>query len=257
MAASAADAPAPEFACAVCLEEYPEEAAAQLPCCVIPTTATTRFCRRCIEIICESAPGGVGRCPNCRSYLRVTEAGQLETAEQMDTCTLCQQVRVIVESRGRLKLCDACLLGANHALRYECEQCRRFQRIPHPMWRYQRTPTEFGDNTWACHVRCNTQTRWRIAPQDAALVPVADTPESWGLREQWLAAVREQRLRERQGGAPPPPRAQVEGGGDLTTLLACGGLLLAWGFSSERLALGIFLICVVLFFAVRGFRGQA
>jgi hypothetical protein len=33
---------------------------------------------------------------------------------------------------------------------------------------------------------------------DLEQVPMADLPESWGRRDDWLATVREQRLRERQ-----------------------------------------------------------
>lgn len=192
------------FSCAVCLEDYPEEACAELPCCTIPATATTRFCRRCLEIICESAPGGVGRCPNCRSYVRVSETGGLETADQMGTCTMCTQLRVIVESRGPIMLCDSCLLGTNHALRYECDGCGRFQRIPHPMWRYQQTPNDFGTDTWFCHVRCNAQTHWRLAMQDASLVPPADTPESWGRQVLTLAHVLSMFSRTCQARTCPP-----------------------------------------------------
>ena len=65
--------------CAVCLEDGLGEAdMAELPCCTIPPTSTTRFCRRCLEVICERATGGVGRCPNCRAFLRVAASGALE-----------------------------------------------------------------------------------------------------------------------------------------------------------------------------------
>ena len=36
-----------EFSCAICLDDYPEAEAAHLPCCVIPESSTTRFCKRC------------------------------------------------------------------------------------------------------------------------------------------------------------------------------------------------------------------
>ena len=185
--------------CAICLEDGLAEAdMAELPCCTIPPTSTTRFCRRCLEVICERATGGVGRCPNCRAFLRVAASGALELTGEVEVCTMCAQVRTIVARRtDGLKLCDACFLGASHALRYECDRCGRYQRIPHPMWRYQRTANEFGDTTWYCHARCETHTNWRVAPRDAPLVPPDDCPATWGRREEWLAAVREQRLRER------------------------------------------------------------
>lgn len=196
------------MACAICLEDMVDEnPVAQLPCCTIPPTATTQYCQRCLEVVCEHGPGGVGRCPNCRSYLRVCADRRLEVAEHTDTCSLCSQPRVIVEERGPMKLCDACLLGTRHSLRYECERCRRFQRIPHPMWRYQPTPNEFGDTTWFCHLECFSQTHWRIHEQDAASVPPHDCPESWGRRDEWLAAIREQRRREVRGGERPATAA--------------------------------------------------
>jgi hypothetical protein len=37
-----------------------------------------------------------------------------------------------------------------------------------------------------------------VALVDLDQVPMADLPESWGRRDDWLATVREQRLRERQ-----------------------------------------------------------
>jgi hypothetical protein len=153
-----------------------------------------------MDVICVQGPGGVGRCPNCRSYVKKADGGGgFEVADQVDTCSLCNQVRVIVAEDGRLKMCDACTLGRQHPLLYECEGCGRFQRIPHPMWRYQeRGPNAFGTVTWACHVRCQAQTHWRVAPNDAARVPAFDCPEGWGRRDEWLAAVREQR---RRGGA--------------------------------------------------------
>ena len=193
------DAAGADFTCAVCLEEYDEAEAALLPCCAIPASSTTRFCGRCIEIICERSTSGVGRCPNCRAFLRVGEGGNLEVTDQTDTCSCCNQVRVIVQMQGHVLLCDACLFGTEMPLLYECEGCGRYQRIPHPMYRYQPTPGEFGNNTWACHVRCAAQTRWRLKPSELDSVPVEDCPDSWGLREQWLASVREQRRQVRCG----------------------------------------------------------
>ena len=71
--------------CAVCLEDGLGEAdMAELPCCTIPPTSTTRFCRRCLEVICERATGGVGRCPNCRAFLRVAASGALELTGEVE-----------------------------------------------------------------------------------------------------------------------------------------------------------------------------
>jgi len=44
------------------------------------------------------------------------------------------------------------------------------------MYRYQRSPAEYGDTTWACNATCFRQTRWRIHPRDLGLVPIEDVP---------------------------------------------------------------------------------
>ena len=59
-------------------------------------------------------------------------------------------------------------------------------------------PEEFGHDTWACR-RCQDQTHFRIEPGEIHFVPLDDCPESWGRREEWLAAVRAQRRREMRG----------------------------------------------------------
>ena len=188
--------------CAVCWQEGQE--IARLPCCTAPAGSTMLFCVRCIEIICEQAPGGVGRCPTCREFIKKGSGqGTFEVADRVETCTLCRQARLIIgEIRGG-PVCDACMLGQGNPLRYECERCRRNQRIPHPMYRYQPTAERFGDVTWACHVGCNAQTHWRVATADVHLVPAADAPESWGVRDAWLDRVRAQRRQERVGGVAP------------------------------------------------------
>jgi hypothetical protein len=83
---------------------------------------------------------------------------------------------------------------------------------------------------------CADFTMRRVVPADVGRVPPDDCPESWGRREEWLAQVREVRLRERRGGLgarPAPPRAQAaaEGGG-------LGG------------AMGQFLMAVAILFAL-------
>lgn len=93
-------------------------------------------------------------------------------------------------------MCDACLLGMRYQLHYECQRCHKAQQIPHPMWRYQETPLEFGNITWACHRDCGDYTHWRVIPEDAAKVPDFDCPDGWGRRDDWLATVRRQRHME-------------------------------------------------------------
>ena len=191
--------------CAVCWQETEQFAA--LPCCTAPAGSSMQYCVRCIEIICESGPGGVGRCPTCRGFIKKAGApGTFTVADRVERCAMCQQDRTIVGEVRGAPVCDACLLGVRLPLRYECERCHRNQRIPHPMYRYQQTAQEFGNNTWACRVGCGDFTHWRIIEADADKVPDEDAPPGWGRREDWLARIREQRRLERAGGGAGRPR---------------------------------------------------
>ena len=82
---------------------------------------------------------------------RVSDAWRarlVKPSHELRTCSWWAQVRVIVEVRFHANLCEACLFGVQHTLRYECDGCMRLQRIPHPMWRYEAMPVEFGNVTW-------------------------------------------------------------------------------------------------------------
>ncbi|KAJ1632758.1 hypothetical protein T492DRAFT_590794 [Pavlovales sp. CCMP2436] len=170
-----------------------------MPCCGVEGS-TTWYCRRCIEIICENAPGGVGMCPIGCGPITIADGVVSKAQHVQAKCLLCLQVRQI--SRGG-QLCAACQLGSQHALRYECDRCGRTQRIPHPMWRYQTDgPGPFGTSTWACHQGCGDYTHWRIIAADVANVPPVDAPPTWGQQGAWLAQVRDQRHNElRAAGA--------------------------------------------------------
>ena len=184
------------FACAVCFEELPASARAPLmPCCGV-ASSTVVFCRRCVEIICERGVRGIGRCPTCSSSIEFVGGALVQRAARIGRCGICLQPRELV---GESNWCDACALGRANALRYECERCGCYQRIAHPMYRYQATAAEFGTTTWACNQRCGAQRNWRVVPDDAYLVPAADCPPGWGRRSAWLAAVRDQRRREMLG----------------------------------------------------------
>lgn len=160
-----------------------------MPCCG-RAGSTLAYCRRCIEIICEQGRGA-GRCPSCREYIAVKDGGVVVT-ENRPQCRMCWQERALVDQG----LCDACLLGAEYCFRYECDQCHGVQQIPHPMWRYQASPSAFGIATWACHAACGGQTHWRITPEDVTSIPLIECPEAWGRRETWLAVVQHQRRME-------------------------------------------------------------
>ena len=199
MSDTAGEEPAPEvlahedaLTCAICLDSTEFVV---MPCCGPGhESSTTRFCARCVEVICDQA-GGVGRCPRCRAWISVEASGAIVQSEARGTCLMCRQSTIIIAHNR----CDACLLGDRHRLQYECDRCHRLQMIPHPMWRHQETPEAFGGATWACHGGCGDYTHWRVAPHDVARVPADDAPESWGVRDEWLARVRAIRNAERTG----------------------------------------------------------
>jgi hypothetical protein len=119
----------------------------------------------------------------------IDAAGSLHIEERHAQCLCCRQNRVIVAAN----CCSACVLGLRLALVYECDHCQELQRIPHPMWRYQPTPEEFGNDTWACH-HCHQQSHWRVHGDHLLLIPPEHCPEGWGRREEWLEQVRAQRI---------------------------------------------------------------
>jgi hypothetical protein len=140
------------FECAICWGDIPGLPTA-LPCCGAPPAgSTTCYCKRCLEVICETALGGMGRCPTCREFIQVVD-GELAVAEGLETCCVCNQARPVAETlRDGRPLCTACALGIRNPLRYECERCHRVGPVPHPMYRYQVSPATFGNNTWFCQV---------------------------------------------------------------------------------------------------------
>ena len=188
----------PAFECAICWQDVCGEPAT-LPCCGrAPAGSTTVYCARCLEIICETSPCGVGRCPTCSGFMQKAPGGGLTVAAGIDECGVCHQARPVAERLRGTPVCGACSLGVRHPLRYECERCHRVQRIPHPMYRYQVDgPAAFGNNSWFCGGgECQDFTKWRVHPADVQRVPADDCPEAWGRREDWFAQVRVQRLRE-------------------------------------------------------------
>ncbi|CAL1155885.1 unnamed protein product [Cladocopium goreaui] len=106
-------------------------------------------------------------------------AGVLSISENRQQCLMCCQMHIIV-GQG---MCEACNLGRRFCFRYECARCHRIQEIPHPMWRYQKGPNDYGTASWACHEGCDAFTHWRIIPEDVSQVPATECPESWGHSE--------------------------------------------------------------------------
>lgn len=167
-----------------------------------------QYCVRCVEVICETNPAGVGRCPTCRAFIKKGQVeGTFAIADRTEMCTMCRQNKVIVAEIQGHPLCDSCHMGRQNPLRYECERCHGIQRIPHPLYRYQATADAFSTDTWACHVGCGDFTHWRVIVADTANVPAHDAPEGWGRRDEWVAQIRERRRRERAEGRRPPAGA--------------------------------------------------
>ena len=192
--------------CAVCLETFNDTdcVPARLPCCQ-RETSTFGVCLGCLEEICNHytvEAGRVGKCPRCRERLYVSADGVVSNAPQpRGKCRTCLQERVLLAG-GK---CDACLLGSQFALTYECDRCGGHQRIPHPMWRDQASPGEFGSVTWACHNACGDYTRWRVIAADLGRVPMHDTPEGWDMLDSWLEQLRAEQMRV-PARSPPEER---------------------------------------------------
>ena len=181
-----------EFQCAICYEDCTTEAI--MPCCHNPNSSL-KYCTDCISIICETPPG---RCPTCRSCISYNSTnGTVTINEEMNQCRICRQNRTIVDERRQI--CEGCLLGRQFCFNYECDGCHRIQKIPHPMWKYQVKPTEMSTETWACNLGCLAQTHWKIISDQVGLIPPEHCPETWGRREEWLAAVREERRARLRG----------------------------------------------------------
>ena len=161
---------------------------------------------RCLEILCDQGTNSIGRCPTCRTFFTI-DGGVVANCENIGQCRMCRHNKVIIDHNKY----DACLFGSLHVLTYECNRCHCFQRIPHPMWRYQPSPNDFSTASWACHARCHDYTNWKIVPCDVARVPVQDMPASWGRQEDALDAVR--RVRAQEGAAATVARGSG-GGGD-------------------------------------------
>lgn len=186
------------FTCSICfLDQLPRTDFIKMPCCYIEGSST-QYCKSCINIIAHTGfDGRIGKCPTCSSPYKIENGVVVQSLTTEGICSMCLQMKCIVDMDR--SFCDACLLGSNYRFKYECDRCHLIQTIPHPMWRYQETPDTFGAVTWACHRRCGDYTHWKIVAEDVTKIPHQLCPESWGMREEWLAAVRNQRLQTLRG----------------------------------------------------------
>ena len=167
-----------DIRCCICLDV--SENLFFMPCCGTETSSV-KYCDGCIKHICsadKTKRDTVGVCPICKkSFQMEFKVTGLKRFELRGRCVMCcQQNKVIVSSDN---LCENCLLGKAHPYKYSCNRCGKTQVIPHPMWRYQRTPDEFGTASWACHQRCNDFTFWKIDPADISKIPTALLPDTW------------------------------------------------------------------------------
>lgn len=189
-----------------------------LPCCGSEgreETSTTKVCTVCILLLTQPTSDGdarIGRCPRCRSWIAVQTSSSssphaadgipslnIRPVRLAGKCDVCNQVKeTLVENDN---VCDACFLGRRFPLLYECEQCHAIQRIPHPMYRYQPSVTEFGRVSWACYGTCRSFTQWRIVTSQVRLIPSGDAPEEWG--EDYLQLARARVMEARQGFLGP------------------------------------------------------
>lgn len=183
----------PTLHCAICLDDVQSfqqttTTFCDFPCC---QEATTRVCTACMFLLSSPTTSGesrIGHCPTCRSWLCVQDGGLTITpvlSSSTDaTCRICNQNREFLVDND---VCDACFLGRTFPLFYECKECRHPQCIPHPMYRYQSLPEEFGNVSWACQGPCQNFTTWRIIPEYIPRIPPGDVPTEWG-RDYWKMA---------------------------------------------------------------------
>lgn len=183
--------------CAICFDESIDQKSitfAKLPCCGhADATSTIKVCTSCVLVLTTptwDSSSRVGRCPRCRSWIvlknQITEEElEISTVTAAGKCKICNQIKDHLVEDGTN--CDACFLGRRHPLLYECETCHCTQQIPHPMYRYQASPEQFGTVTWACHGACGKFTRWRVRSDQVGLIPLGDAP--WG-KDQYLQSAR-------------------------------------------------------------------
>eukprot|EP00815_Leptocylindrus_aporus_P004546 CAMPEP_0116055088 /NCGR_PEP_ID=MMETSP0322-20121206/3191_1 /TAXON_ID=163516 /ORGANISM="Leptocylindrus danicus var. apora, Strain B651" /LENGTH=476 /DNA_ID=CAMNT_0003538609 /DNA_START=81 /DNA_END=1511 /DNA_ORIENTATION=- len=170
--------------CVLCYKNVSNrEDFATLPCC----SDRPLVCKDCIILLSYDDLENrckVGRCPLCQTWVKLGIDGfGIKKIESEGTCKVCNQRRPITigkkEGESDEVICDACFLGKKSPLLYECDGCGKFQRIPHPMYRYQATSGSFSRNKWKCHRDCTGFTAWRLSAQEIFLIPTGDEPREW------------------------------------------------------------------------------
>jgi hypothetical protein len=176
----------------------------RLPCCETEAlNGNFKVCTACMLVLTVSTKDGisrVGRCPRCRTWLSLSTLHS--TLAQFDIrilrlsgkCETCLQIKgsLIVDNPA---ICDACFLGREVPLIYECEECQQSQKIQSIMYRSQPTATSFGNEMWPCNT-CHKSTHWKIRFEQLSSIPAGDIPEEWGEYSLVLARLKVQKARK-------------------------------------------------------------
>jgi hypothetical protein len=196
----------PSLHCAICFDDVTSFQKTATTFCLLPccgsegreARSSTKICTACMLLLSQPVSDKrIGRCPRCREWLVIQQDGlDISVLKSAGMCQVCNQVKeVLLEDDN---VCDACFLGRTHPLYYECQSCRQFQCIPHPMYRYQATPQDYGTTSWACQGPCQHFTKWRIVPEYINQIPAGDVPESWNHDHLELARIQVMEIRRRQ-----------------------------------------------------------
>ena len=178
--------------CAICYEDFNNDTTVKtnIPCCE-RDESTVKFCFRCIEIMCSNNNSGIGTCPRCTGPIMTSKDNYNYNKSEVIIpgrrlrCRYCNHTKPatcfnhLPPRNITYAVCSVCEISENNPLRYECQSCHNIQRIYHPMYRYQETPTDFGGHTWACHQLCYPQPCWRIIPEDIDRIPHEEIPQRW------------------------------------------------------------------------------
>lgn len=145
------------------------------------------YCLRCIQI-------HIGKFPTCSTFFKFENGVIVTNSTIIDTCAMCRQQREIM-SHDR-NLCAACLLGSNHTYNYSMNVTSISKNSASHV-----EVSRSAECIRHCDVGLPSQmyndfTTWRISRDDIERIPPQLFPESWGLREEWLISIRNQRLGE-------------------------------------------------------------
>jgi len=163
-------------------------------------------CGTCLLVLTFPTSNGnrAGHCPLCKAWIRINLRKPKRTEDEdfqeradgikpdvevrkitaSGHCLTCNQDQdILVEGRST---CDSCFLALHAPLLYECKQCHGTQRIPFPLYRYQKTVKSFSTVRLKCNGKCQDLTRWRLKHNQVHLVPLCDAP--W--QKKWLEEAR-------------------------------------------------------------------